>query len=392
MNKTVQIKYSQQFTLSAIYFLMYAGFSTWYPIINQYFMKIGFDSIQTSILASIIPAIILVAQPMWGIAADKMGRKLIFSSVLLIESIFLLAFIQNGNFLYFFFATIILTIFYAPLGMMMDSLTLDFAETNNKIEFGKVRMWASVGFAITASLMGFFTENNLKIVFPIATAFHILAWFIIILHLQLPKQKIVHVQNGKLKSLLNRRILIFFGLVLLLGICTAPMYNFYSVYLDEIGAPQKIIGLAIGLRAFIELPFFFTGNHWIRKFGMKNLILLSAGVTCLRLFLYSFIHNPYLALIVDTLQGISFALFVVAVTEYVNQKFPSQNRATGQSLFNSSHFGAGAIIGNLLTGYLHKPIGINAVYFIVCLLAFLTTVGFYYFFKSEKTTIQAERF
>jgi len=52
----------------------------------------------------------------------------------------------------------------------------------------------------------------------------------------------------------------------------------------------------------------------------------------------------------------------VCCIEYVNEIVPAHWRATGQSLLWAVFFGAGTIIGNILTGYLYSIIPIQKVF------------------------------
>src|SRR5687768_18611590 len=71
------------------------------------------------------------------------------------------------------------------------------------------------------------------------------------------------------------------------------------------------------------------------------------------MFLYSIVKNPQAAIAIELLHGISWSLFWVVCVEYVNLLVKEDWRATGQSLLYAAYYGAGAIVGNLWTGFLY---------------------------------------
>jgi PPP family 3-phenylpropionic acid transporter len=58
----------------------------------------------------------------------------------------------------------------------------------------------------------------------------------------------------------------------------------------------------------------------------------------------------------------TFSLLLVASVEYLNRLVPRAWRATGQALFSAAHMGAGAILGNLLSGFLYDRLGVQGMY------------------------------
>lgn len=75
--------------------------------------------------------------------------------------------------------------------------------------------------------------------------------------------------------------------------------------------------------------------------------------TATRMFLYSILTNPYFVIPIELLHGVGWSLFWVACVEQVNLLVKEEYRATGQSFLYAATLGAGAIVGNLWTGYLY---------------------------------------
>ena len=96
-------------------------------------------------------------------------------------------------------------------------------------------------------------------------------------------------------------------------------------------------------------------------YGRKLLYQVTFFLFSARVYLYSWISQPALAVAVEVMHG-TFSLFLVASVEYINGLVPRAWRATGQSLFWAAYFGAGSILGNSLAGYLHDRVGVQGMF------------------------------
>lgn len=153
--------------------------------------------------------------------------------------------------------------------------------------------------------------------------------------------------------LANKQLIFLLLAVLLISIGATTIWNFYSIYMKENGASASLVGYGLSFQGLCELPFFYFSARIILKFGLRATLMVTVVATALRLFLYSVTGNPKLAILIELLHGISWSLFWVVCVEYVNLLVPEDWRATGQSLLYAAYFGAGAILGNLWTGFLY---------------------------------------
>ena len=140
--------------------------------------------------------------------------------------------------------------------------------------------------------------------------------------------------------------------VFLISAGTTTIWNFYSIYMKENGASASLVGYGLSFQGLCELPLFYFSARIIAKFGIRTTLLITVFAAALRMFLYSIVKNPYAAIPIELLHGISWSLFWVVCVEYVNVLVREDWRATGQSLLYAAYFGAGAIVGNFWTGYL----------------------------------------
>jgi MFS transporter, PPP family, 3-phenylpropionic acid transporter len=122
--------------------------------------------------------------------------------------------------------------------------------------------------------------------------------------------------------------------------------------MKEIGATASLTGYGLSLQGLCELPLFYFSAQIIRRFGMKTTLLITIFVTTGRMLLYTAVNNPYAALPIELLHGISWSLFWAVCVQFVNSLVPEEKRATGQSLLYAAYYGVGTIAGNSWVNYL----------------------------------------
>jgi len=244
---------------------------------------------------------------------------------------------------------------------------LDYVKEKQDSSYGRFRMFGAIGWMVASPIVGWIiTGRNIALIFPISMVVMLLGWFTSFLRRDKSLYKGV-IEQAVWKNLSqvlrgNWQLVIFLAVVFFHGIGTAPIWSFYGVYLDDIGASHGLKGFAFGLDAAIELPFYFFSNIFVKRFGARRVLTFAISMSTIRLFLYSFISTPMLAVSVELMHGLSFSLFVVSAVEYVNELVPPAWRATGQSLYAAACFGAGTLAGNTFAGYLYDQMPLQQVY------------------------------
>ena len=364
MNKALT---SRKSSLRILYFMYCASLAAWQPWLAVYFKKVGISGLRIGIILSIAPIMVFLVQPMWGLAADRWGRHRTLLFAMFLASFAILGYMWNGGFWFFFFWTVIVALATNPIGTLIDSIILDYVKEQQDSSYGRFRMWGAIGWMVASPVVGWIiTGRNIILIFPISMAVMLVGWLAGFLKRDksIYKEVIEQAAWKNLSKVLrgNWQLIIFLAVVFFYGVASAPVWSFYGVYLDDIGASHGLKGFAFGLDAAIELPFYFFSSVFVNRFGPRRVLTFAILMFTIRLFLYSFISTPILAVTVELMHGLSFSLLVVAAVEYVNQLVPPAWRATGQSLYAAACFGAGTLVGNTLSGYLYDQMPLQQVY------------------------------
>lgn len=340
--------------LRILYFLVFCCTASWLPIIADFLKDRGLSGLQIGAVLAVTPLMMFVVQPFYGSLADRLGYKrcLLLSSFL--ASLSYILYLFNGGFIYLLFVTAVMSLFYNSIQPILDSLSLKLAEQNPKFSYGKLRIAGAAGWAFTGIITGQLIDHiNTTVIFAVSAISMLLA-FLFAFTLKNDKRTVASEQSfNNIKEVFKSRALIFLLLcVFLISAGASTIWYFYSIYMKENGASASLVGYGLSFQGLCELPLFYFSARIIARLGIKTTLLVTVFATVLRLALYGIVKNPYAALPIELLHGVSWSLFWVVCVEYVNKLVKEEWRVTGQSLLYAAYYGAGTIAGNLWTGYL----------------------------------------
>lgn len=359
------MRISQSNIIRILFFLTAAAAASWLTFFNLFLKShVGLSSSQIGIVIAIQQVNTLLILPVWGLIADRFGRKRILSITMFLTIFMLWGFMFQQTFLAVLIFTYIFTLIYNPVAPLMDSVSLDFVEQEKTHSYGELRLWASVGWALSSAVTGnFIHAGNSSMIFVVASC--LLALNFTVLHFfykplkvtkSLKSFRLSHIRDVLMS---DKRLYTMFVIMLFYGVFSSPIHFFINIYYLEIGGGFHHVGYAFLFQAGAEVPFFIFGKRIIDKFGARRLIIFTMIVTASRLIVYGFISNPWIAILIGTTHGISLALFFLSFIAFVHQYIPGEFRATGQSLIYAFYFGGGLAIGNIFTGFLSQQWGMQ---------------------------------
>ncbi|MGD7007482.1 MFS transporter [Metabacillus sp. 84] len=368
------------------YFLVFFGIGALSPLLSVYLRDdIGLSGSQIGMVLSISPVVMILIQPVWGIISDATKKPVTLLTIALVMTAVMgIVFSAVSSYALIIAAAGILAVFQAALIPLSDSISINYVK-KTKMDYGSIRLWGAVGFAVSVLAVGKLSEmTGLSVIFYTFTFVMgigaIFAW-------QLPRESnSIKVSFKKGMGELVKAPSYFLFLViafLILGPILAN--NFYfGIFIDDLGGGLAGIGLAFMLAAGSEAPVMKFANRWIRKFGMKQILLLAAAVSTLRWFLY-FLEPPIGLVYATTIaQGFSTGLFIPAALQYVKDLAPVSAGATAIGLYSAVGNGLGNWFCTFLGGFILEFYSVFAVYFFFGCLS-LAAVILLLFVKQKRT-------
>lgn len=363
LRSEIRLPNPQLLKVGGIYFGYYLALGSFMPYINLYFERMGMSGTQIGFLISIQVILLSATTLSWGTLADRFRiHKLILCLGLLLTPVAVLMIATANTFESITFWVLVFAFFTSPIVPLIDSLAVDVAETRGG-SFGGARVWGSIGWAISSWGVGLLVEQ-----YSIRWLFYGYAasmWTAFMIALFQPK-RLSHAPRTSfsvhLKGFLRADLIIFLLSIFLLATSFSAVNSFFSIYMDGIGAPEAMIGLAWSIGSWTEIPIMLLGGWLIRKVGSGKLLTTSFLLFALRWLLFSFTKAPGAALAIQFLHGVSFACFAVGSITYMSRKSPPGFGATAQALLNMFTWGLGAIIGSLVGGFTFENFGMPVMF------------------------------
>lgn len=357
------------------FFLTGSLVTSFFPL---YFQNMGFSTVQIGLIYSIGPLIGIASNIVWGVVSDKYRTvKKVLVFILFGQLIAAIFIFQAEAFASLILLMAVFFFFQTPVTSLNDSLTLLTVKGTNR-SYASFRVWGSIGFAVGAALFGMLLhrigiENTSWLTLATITCSIVLA-------LLLFDAKDASVSRPDFSALIpiitSKRFLAFLAAVMTVSIAHRMNDNFLALFLQSIGADERLIGWSWMISACSEIPIFFLLSKYGHKFKELPLLAVSCFVYTLRFLLMTFTNEPIWALTIQMMHSISFGIFLFTVIRYIQRVIPDRYRATGQAVFAVTWSGLAGLLSGVLGGWLFNRIGPHAVYAAGSILAAAAMFGF----------------
>lgn len=358
----------------AIYLTYFAATNGLLTFRNAFLEDIGLTGAQMGILGALLVAGGLLAQPIWGVLADRYNAT---RSVLLVgiavSGVSVLAFPLAPQvpwtFGFLLVPTVLLSAFRAPIMPVANSMVL-----SQGIEYGHVRAIGSVAFGVGSLLLGWVVAGLgldwIFYVYAVGMAFV----FAAVWGLSTPDADISpDLRRDATRLLSNRRFLLLLVVAILVGGAFSAADAFFSVYMRHLTGGDSLTGAAWLLKTIVEAGVFV----WLAAAGRDNRTVLTAGAaaTALTYLVLGGTSSTALVVAVQVLSGAGVALFLFSSVNMTHRYAPSALAATAQTLLASIGMGVGRIVGQLGSGWLVGTAGVRELYLVLAVVAGLATVA-----------------
>ncbi|HET9912402.1 MAG TPA: major facilitator superfamily domain-containing protein 6 [Anaerolineales bacterium] len=348
------------------YFLFFAAIASLLPFFVLFYQGLGFNGAQIGLLTGVPPLITLIAAPLWtGFADAKRRHKFVMGLGMLVSIVAVFWLPSLTGFGIVFIAIILFYIFLSPVSALADSATMTMLGEERAM-YGRIRLGGTIGFGLFAPIAGMLVENyGLKIGFWAFSIIMLINFFV--------SQKFSHGSHEAETShnrgirvfLTSRRWINFLFLAFLGGIGATSGASYLFPYMAELGADESTMGLALTIASLTEIPIFFFGNRFVKKFGSYGLLTLALVMLGLRSLLYAAVSVPWLVLIVQVFGGMLFPAMWSAGVSYADEHAPAGLKASAQGLFGAMSFGVGSAFSGFVSGPLLESVGGRGMFLVL---------------------------
>jgi NHS family xanthosine MFS transporter len=345
-------------------------------IANFWFGTKQWDGTQFGLVFGTMGIASLFMPTLTGIIADRWVNAEKLYGVLHIFYALVLFYLPQvttpGNFIY---VMLLAMCFYMPTIALSNSISYTALKNSDKSDvvkdFPPIRVWGTIGF-IAAMWLTNLSGNKAT-----AYQFYIAGIAAILLGLYaftLPKCKPQHVKAEKsslveslgleaFKLFGTYKMALFFIFSMFLGGALQLTNAYGDVFLDEFKhVPRfadsfvvKYSTIIMSISQISETLFILVIPFFLKRFGIKQVMLISMFAWVLRFGLFSF-GNPtdalWMIIMSCVVYGMAFDFFNISGSLFVETSTNNKIRSSAQGLFMMMTNGFGAILGSFTSGWL----------------------------------------
>lgn len=297
----------------------------------------GMSAADITILMSAGFLVSVTVSPLFGILIDRIRTYnwlFYFTMISYLMTIATWRYVDSFPLLYASF--ILYTISKMPVTTLGDMFAAE-SQKRGLIDFGKVRSFAAVGYAITPMLLGFVFSSLFNDVINYELVMAMMVGIIIMnAMINLKISHVIKFEHKQRKKHCGIHITRNQAVSLLFLLCSSLIFNgtnnvsvnFQSIYIQEILYSTRFIGIVVFVGSMLEWPLMRLSTRIHDKLGLFNSLFLLCGFVILRWFLYYFagrMHSLILLLIGSSINGIGQALFLPLSIRYIRQITTSDN-------------------------------------------------------------------
>ncbi len=363
-----------------------------------FLQKNGFTPKEVGTINAIINAVVIVATPIWGVIADKIGslRKAFIIAMCTASVLYALlpgvasAGVMLGAVPMLLVLLPLAAFFRRPCAHLMDGFVVQTA-ANTGVAYGNIRIWGSISYAVMNFILAaILPKVGVSFTFYLVGIMFI-PLFVLLIHYRgldelnrerkdlkdsAPKKErksLKELQLGRVFK--NYYFITFLVFAVVFHMPTNTSYTFLPYLVELVGGDSAKLGLVSGYKALLEVPMLLLIKPMRKKFPLPYTMLLAMVFYICESLLYSVAQSLTAIILIQTLHGFAGGLVIGTATNYVHAMAPEGLEGTAQSI-NGMANSLAAILGNAMGGYLIEILSIRVYYRVCCLMIAAAAIYF----------------
>jgi len=140
--------------------------------------------------------------------------------------------------------------------------------------------------------------------------------------------------------------------------------SFEPIFMKDLGLTESIIGAAVSLSCFIEIPIMLLGDRWIQKLEVHQLVFFILIFDLTRRLLVWFFPFGWLVFVLNILTAVSFSLRLITTIHLINLRVPRQYTTAAVTFVNITLNGISHMLSNALSGVVYDNFGGRLIYLV----------------------------
>lgn len=334
----------------------------------------------------------VILKPIYGYILDKMGM-----SKYLLYFVVAMSALMAPFFIYVYQPLLLSN---TLLGIVVGAIYLSFAwyagvaacesytdrySRLNGMEFGQIRMWGSLGWAVASSFSGILFNLSPSYNFILGSVISVLMLFVL-LSLKvnsgaanasevISKEKIV---LADVYALIKGRkfwafCLYIAGVAWMMFIAEQQFSRYFVTFFDDVHQGNAIFGYLGTVQSGMEFLMYMIIPAFVNYIGAKKGLLIVGLVVGARLIISGVCDSHLLISVLKPLYGLEICLLLVSVFKYIAEHFDKRVNATMYLLGYQAMLYVGNVVISAPAGQLYDKIGFENTYIIMGCIALVFT-------------------
>lgn len=362
--------------LTIMSFLQFFVWGAWLiTIANYWFATKQWGGAEFGAVFSTLGISSILMPALIGIIADKwVNAEKLYGVLHIVSGLIFISLPQINDPNTFFWAMLVAMFFYMPTIALSNSIAYNILKSNNYDvvkDFPPIRVWGTVGFIVAMWTTNLTGNKATEIQFYISAAAAIILGIYSFTLPACKPQKLTS-ENARWTEMLglnafklfgNYKMAMFFIFSMFLGAALQLTNMYGDTFLDDFkNIPQyansfivRYSTIIMSISQISETLFILAIPFFLKRFGIKNVMLMSMFAWVLRFGLFAY-GNPadglWMIILSMIVYGMAFDFFNISGSLFVETTTDSKIRSSAQGLFMMMTNGFGAIMGSLISGWL----------------------------------------
>lgn len=355
-------------SIQVLFVLFGVVVACFFPFFALFLQDRGLDGRQIGLVVSVMAFARVLLNPGLGHLADtRYGRRRMLQIGVLAGGTMAMAVFLFGHGLV---AIVVLAAVFAGVGSAagpsIDAIALDHLGDDRMADYGRIRGWESLSYAVTCLALGglleLFGVRYALVAFALASLL-VLLWSTTI-EADAPKRTQHDGRLGAVGAVFHEapRFWMYLAGMIFVWVGFTAAWNFISLKIERGGGGPFLVGVGTALGGAVEVPVMRWSSKLQRTIGIRRTYVLGCLVYATGFLLWGLISNPTIVSILTVFEGFGFALLFTSGVVIVGRMVPSSLYATGQSIASTVGFGVAPIVGGVLGGYVYETFGPVTMY------------------------------
>lgn len=396
--KTSRVLY---WKLSAYFFFFFFTWSASYSLFSIWLgSELNLNGATVGAIFSINAIFALCMQPIYGFISDKIGLKkniLFFISIILVFVGPFYIYVYGPLLQYNWILGAIVGGIYLGLGFLagIGAIESYIEKVSRKydFEYGKTRMWGSLGWAAATFFAGQIFNVNPNINFWVASiSAIILVGIIMSMKIEITDVDIERAKSVNLKSVGELFLLKDFWFLMLYVLGVTCIYNVYDqqfpIYFasmfETAAQGNQVYGYLNSLQVFLEAGMMFLAPFIVNKIGAKKSLILAGSLMAFRIMGSGLVEGSIAISAMKLIHALELPIMLIAVFKYLASNFDTRLSSILYLVGYQFASQVGASILSPVAGIFYDSSGFRNTYIIMGVFVCIFTVISIFTLKNDK--------